>query len=69
MEKHESIMSEVLETITIKEALFDDFKGVIKSLGAWGGDFVLVASKDNPRGYFNERGFETILRYDEMILK
>lgn len=69
MEKHESIMSEVLETITIKEALFDDFKGVIKSLGAWGGDFVLVASKDNPRDYFRERGFETILRYDEMILK
>ena len=69
MEKHESIMSEVLETITIKEALFDDFKGVIKSLGAWGGDFVLVISKDDPSHYFNERGFETILRYDEMILK
>ena len=69
MEKHESIMSEVLETITIKEALFDDFKGVIKSLGAWGGDFVLVVSKDEPSGYFKERGFETILRYDEMILK
>lgn len=69
MEKHESIMSEVLETITIKEAFFYDFKGVIKSLGAWGGDFVLVVSKDDPSGYFKERGFETILRYDEMILK
>ncbi len=69
MEKHESIMSEVLETITIKEAFFYDFKGAIKSLGAWGGDFVLVVSKDDPSGYFKERGFETILRYDEMILK
>jgi mevalonate kinase len=69
MEKHESIMSEVLETITIKEAFFYDFKGVIKSLGAWGGDFVLVVSKDDPSGYFKERGFETILSYDEMILK
>lgn len=69
MEKHESIMSEVLETITIKEAFFYDFKGVIKSLGAWGGDFVLVVSKNDPSGYFKERGFETILRYDEMILK
>ena len=69
MEKHESIMSEILETITIKEAFFYDFNGVIKSLGAWGGDFVLVVSKDDPSGYFKERGFETILRYDEMILK
>jgi mevalonate kinase len=69
IEKHESIMSEVLETLTIKEAMFDDFNGVIKSLGAWGGDFVLVVSKDDPSGYFKERGFETILRYDEMILK
>jgi mevalonate kinase len=69
MEKHESIMSEILETITIKEAFFYDFKGIVKSLGAWGGDFVLVVSKDDPSGYFKERGFETILRYDEMILK
>ena len=69
MEKHESIMSEILETITIKEAFFYDFKGIVKSLGAWGGDFVLLVSKDDPSGYFKERGFETILSYDEMILK
>ena len=69
LEKHENIMSEVLETITIKQTLFYDFKGIIKSLGAWGGDFVLVVAMDDPRDYFKERGFETILRYDEMILK
>lgn len=69
MEKHENIMSEILEMNTIKEAFFDDFKGVIKSLGAWGGDFVLAISKEDPTGYFNERGFETIIRYDDMILR
>jgi len=29
-------MSEILETKTVKEALFSDFNGTIKSLGAWG---------------------------------
>jgi mevalonate kinase len=68
MEKHEVILSDVLETLTVKESLFDDFKGVVKSLGAWGGDFVLVISKDNPEGYFKERGFDTLIPYREMIL-
>jgi len=53
---------------TVKEALFPDFKGVIKSLGAWGGDFVLAISRENPTGYFRERGYETVLPFSEMIL-
>jgi hypothetical protein len=48
--------------------LFDDFRGVIKSLGAWGGDFVLAISKDNPTAYFKERGYEVVIPYSEMIL-
>jgi mevalonate kinase len=69
IEKHESLLSEVLEMNTVKEAFFDDFKGVVKSLGAWGGDFVLTISKENPSGYFKEKGFDTVIRYDDMILK
>ncbi|MGB6269603.1 MAG: hypothetical protein WBF67_11420 [Olleya sp.] len=37
-------------------------------MGAWGGDFVLVASNTNPTDYFKLKGFETILKYDEMVL-
>jgi mevalonate kinase len=69
IEKHESLLSEVLEMNTVKEAFFDDFKGVVKSLGAWGGDFAMVISKTNPKEYFEERGYTTLLTYDEMILK
>jgi hypothetical protein len=29
---------------TIKESLFSDFDGIIKSLGAWGGDFVMAGT-------------------------
>jgi len=61
-------MSNVLELQTVQEALFEDFDGVIKSLGAWGGDFVLAVSKENPTGYFKERGFEVVIPYSEMIL-
>jgi mevalonate kinase len=68
MELHEIIMSDILETKTVKEKLFPDFKGVIKSLGAWGGDFVMVLSKENPKAYFTEKGYPTVLAYEEMVL-
>lgn len=68
IEKHEIDMSAVLETQTIKESAFSDFKGTVKSLGAWGGDFVMVISEDNPTAYFTSKGYNTIVTYDEMIL-
>lgn len=68
MEKHEIIMSDVLEMETIQEKFFPDFEGVIKSLGAWGGDFVMAISKENPTAYFKDRGYPVVLSYEEMIL-
>lgn len=68
LEEHEAAMSTILEMQTIKEALFPDFNGVIKSLGAWGGDFVLAISDENPVDYFKEKGFNTIVSYKDMIL-
>ena len=68
MEYHEILLSEVLETTTIKEQLFPDFEGVIKSLGAWGGDFIMVLSKDDPKQYFTEKGYAVVLKYDEVVL-
>ena len=68
LHKHENIMSEVLEIPTVKNSLFSDFNGTVKSLGAWGGDFVLVVSNENPTAYFKAKGFETIIAYDDMIL-
>lgn len=69
LESHEIILSNVLETQTIKEALFNDFNGTIKSLGAWGGDFVMAVSPENPTEYFASRGFETVLAYNQIILE
>ena len=68
LQNHEIELSNILELPTVKEALFPDFDGVIKSLGAWGGDFVMCISKDNPTDYFKTKGFETVIPYGEMIL-
>ncbi|MBJ7880784.1 GYDIA family GHMP kinase [Gelidibacter salicanalis] len=68
MDSHESIISQIIKQHPVKERLFKDFKGSIKSLGAWGGDFVLVASEHHPKAYFNQKGFDTVIPYAEMIL-
>ncbi|MBE9490115.1 MAG: GHMP kinase [Bacteroidetes bacterium] len=69
MNTHELIISRIIKQEPIKTLFFKDFKGSIKSLGAWGGDFILVASNENPKAYFNNKGFKTILNYSEMILE
>jgi mevalonate kinase len=66
--QHEIALSNILELTTIQETLFPDFDGVIKSLGAWGGDFVMCISKENPIEYFHSKGFEVVVPYHEMIL-
>jgi len=66
IEKHENIISKIIHLKPVKERLFNDFNGGIKSLGAWGGDFILVATKDSPIDYFKKKGFETVIPYQEM---
>ncbi len=71
LEVHENIVANVLNLRKVKEIYFSDFPGTIKSLGAWGGDFVLVASNESPEmitHYFQTKGFYTFLTYKEMIL-
>lgn len=66
--QHETVLSEILKTKTVKDTLFPDFDGAVKSLGAWGGDFVMIVSKENPKPYFVSKGYETVIPYREMIL-
>lgn len=69
LEKHEEIISNILGMPTIKSKLFKDYNnGVVKSLGAWGGDFILVTGNNNSIKYFMEKGYNTIFSYNEIIL-
>ncbi|MEM7085084.1 MAG: GYDIA family GHMP kinase [Bacteroidota bacterium] len=67
MESHEKIISEIIELPTVKEQLFSDFTGVVKSLGAWGGDFVLATGTSLDMAYFRKKGYQTIIPFSEMI--
>ncbi len=69
--EHENILSKVLGIDRIKKQFFSDFPGEIKSLGAWGGDFVMATysgAESNLREYFKSKGKNTVLRFDDMVL-
>lgn len=70
MLEHEQILSKTLDMPMVKEQRFSDFNGAIKSLGAWGGDFVLVAtdlSLEKVKAYFATHGLETVYKYSDLI--
>ncbi|WP_179316105.1 GYDIA family GHMP kinase [Winogradskyella undariae] len=68
IENHEILISKLIQQEPIKSRLFSDFKGAVKSLGAWGGDFVMVTSEQKPTSYFNGLGYDTVISYKEMVL-
>ena len=69
IKEHEDIVSRLISKEKIKDKLFNDFDGEIKSLGAWGGDFILASALDkNPTDYFKSKGFNTVLNYNELAL-
>lgn len=68
LNEHETLLSKTLHIPTIKNSLFQDYPNTIKSLGAWGGDFILVTGTETDMDYFRHKGYSTILPYSEMIL-
>lgn len=68
MEVHENLISTLTGLKKVKSQLFPDYPGAIKSLGGWGGDFVLATGSEEEMDYFRKKGFNTILSYEKMIL-
>ncbi|MFH6603515.1 GYDIA family GHMP kinase [Maribacter algicola] len=66
--KHEDLLSRALNLKPVGEKLFSDYSGAIKSLGAWGGDFILATGDNRTPDYFKEKGYETIIPYSQMVL-
>jgi len=68
--EHEIIISSILKEDRIKNKYFSHFDGEIKSLGAWGGDFMMVTwegTVDSLRNYFGKYNLQTLFSFDEMI--
>jgi len=72
LKEHETIIGKVLDKRPVKDSLFPDFKGIVKSLGAWGGDFVLgvtTSGDDYLENYFRRKSFATILPYKDVVVR
>ncbi|MEI7523145.1 MAG: GYDIA family GHMP kinase [Mariniphaga sp.] len=71
MTLHEEIISNIVQIKPIKLLYFNDFNGSIKSLGAWGGDYIMAVSSESEayvRDYFNSKNLNTIFRFDEIAM-
>lgn len=65
---HETLISQLITTPKIKTRLFPDYPKTIKSLGGWGGDFILATGGEAEKDYFKGKGYGTIVEYSEMLL-
>lgn len=71
VEEHEQIVSATLKMPTIKESRFKDFQGSLKSLGAWGGDFMMATwdgDQQELKKYFFNKGLKTIFLFEDIVL-
>ncbi len=66
MKEHESLLSKVLHRKPVQHH-FKNYFGQLKSLGAWGGDFIMATGNEDSLNYFKKRGFDTIIKFNDMI--
>lgn len=69
--RHESIIASITTLTPVQNELFKDFSGSIKSLGAWGGDYILFSSKEpfsQSVEYFQTKGYTTLFNLKEIAL-
>ena len=70
MEEHEAKLSELTGLERVSLTRFPGLQGSVKSLGAWGGDFVMIASDqqtDALYNYLDKLGFSCRFRFKELI--
>ena len=70
MQCHERIIARCIGQTPVQKR-FPDFEGTLKSLGAWGGDFILAATEwdeNQVKTYFKEKDLEVVFGYNDLIL-
>lgn len=69
MQESECLLSHLLDRQTVKNLLFPDYPFAIKSLGAWGGDFIMATFEgeaEEVKTYFKNKGFPKSYLYHEI---
>ena len=64
---HEQKLSDFLGIPTVKEKYFQNCPGFVKSLGAWGGDFVMASKFPDYEAWFQKKGFPGIFIWNDLI--
>jgi len=70
MEEHEAKIAGLTGMKRVAESTFPGLQGSVKSLGAWGGDFVLIATEQEEEKLFNYLdglGLNTRFRYKDLV--
>ena len=69
--EHESLISNLLETASLRQTVFTDLPGEVKSLGAWGGDFCMITWREDPGllpAYLKSKGLQTWFNFNDIVL-
>ncbi len=67
MIRHEEKLANFIGLQPVKEKYFADCPVFVKSLGAWGGDFVMSAKFPEYSAYFHDKGFSTVFNFADII--
>jgi mevalonate kinase len=70
MKEHEEALSGILGMERISDNRLSSLPGRVKSLGAWGGDFVMILSHVREAdlfAYLHDRDIRVIFRYDDLV--
>jgi len=68
--RHENKLAGILNRPPVKDQFFADFRGYVKSLGAWGGDFVLLVtewSAEELGQYLSAKGIDQWYSFNEIV--
>lgn len=67
LDAHEELIGEILGMEPVKNRCFRGYPGSVKSLGAWGGDFVMATGTAEDQDYFREKGYAIIRPYRDFL--
>jgi mevalonate kinase len=68
LDTHETLLSKTLGYPTVKSLRFSNIDGTFKSLGAWGGDFVLFIGDQNQIPEIQALGYSVIIPWKDLAL-
>lgn len=69
--EHENIIGAQLKMVKVKETMFSDYWGSVKSLGAWGGDFVMLTNnrtREELYDYLKVKNITTVFSWNELLI-